>query len=118
MLDAKDWLLILLGGAISAVAGYIITWRFSVAASSELRDKAEKLQRTVNVLAYGMERAGWINAARDADGNITGISFRVEPPPAELSVEGHAPAVNLGIKGKLGISGDIQIHTEKPDDAH
>jgi len=99
----------LLSAAISVAATWFFAWLYYKRAGDDLRTKAGRLQRTVNVLGDAMEQEGWVKLLRDDRGNIIGLKFirgtgdvgiggptlesagTVGPPPAELTAPKAAP---------------------------
>lgn len=115
VIEAKDWYLLGIGAMVGGTIGYLISWRFAVSSRTELKREAAALRRVLEVLVHGMESQGWIEVTRDDEGKTRGLVFRITPAPAQLNMTGQPPAAAVGMKGAVGITGDIKVHTSDED---
>lgn len=113
MIEAKDWVLLGVGAVVGGVIAFLTSLVFALKSSKELKREARALRKVLEVLVYGMEKQGWIEVTRDSNGETTGIVIRITPSTGQMTFTGHQPTVTVGVQGKVGVAGDIEVRTSE-----
>jgi len=74
--------------AVGAAVAYFVAKHYYVAAANDLKVETAKLRKLISVAIVGMERAGFIRAARNEAGELTGLIVVSKDVEARYDIHG------------------------------
>ena len=81
--------------AVGGVIGGLTSLYSSRQSGDQLRQEAARLRRMVNLLSIGLEEAGLIEARRDENNEIVGVTLTLHPQTVVGRSVVHAPTITV-----------------------